>query len=328
MDMEIAGHEWFAPDGKTIWFDLQQPRSVKFFVTGTDVKTLQQKKYELTRDEWSIHFNIDKVQKMFCGDGGDSGQVAKAKDGMWIYLFKPQSDRFVSEKLVNMKHHGYKLEPNVHFSPDGNSVIFRANFEGKEEVYAVEIKKSNETYQGNEKPVVNKFYLNHRTMKKVWLFISLYSSILTSSAQIQWPAITQQTKPWARWWWEGSAVDKKNITANMQDYKAAGLGGLEITPIYGVYGYENKFINFLSPQWMQMLDYTLKEAKRLGIGIDIANGTGWPFGGPWIKDKDASKTVVYKTYTLNSGEELKDNISYRQEGFVRTANTKRLRLSN
>ncbi len=88
---------------------------------------------------------------MFCGDGGDSGQVAKAKDGMWIYLFKPQGDKFVSERLVNMKHHGYKLEPNVHFSPDGNWVIFRANFEGEEEVYAVEIKKSTETYQGIEK---------------------------------------------------------------------------------------------------------------------------------------------------------------------------------
>src|SRR5690349_6129727 len=26
MDMEIAGHEWFSPDGKNIWFDLQMPR--------------------------------------------------------------------------------------------------------------------------------------------------------------------------------------------------------------------------------------------------------------------------------------------------------------
>ena len=142
MDMEIAGHEWFAPDGKTIWFDLQQPRSVAFFVAGTDVKTLQQKKYSLTRDEWSIHFNISHEQKIFCGDGGDPGQVAKAKDGMWIYLFRPQGDKFMSERLVNMKHHGYRLEPNVHFSPDDKWVIFRANFEGEQEVYAVEVRPS------------------------------------------------------------------------------------------------------------------------------------------------------------------------------------------
>jgi oligogalacturonide lyase len=138
MDMEIAGHEWFAPDGKRIWYDLQQPRSQTFFVAGTDVKTGEEKKYSLQRDEWSIHFNISPDQTMFCGDGGDAGQVAKAKDGMWIYLFKPQGDHFVSERLVNMKHHNYKLEPNVHFSPDGKWIIFRANFEGVENIYAVE----------------------------------------------------------------------------------------------------------------------------------------------------------------------------------------------
>jgi len=141
MDMEIAGHEWFAADGSAIWFDLQTPRSTKFFVAGADVKTGAEKRYELQRDEWSIHFNGTKDGKLFAGDGGDPGQVAKAKDGMWIYLFTPQGDRFVSERLVNMKNHNYKLEPNVHFSPDGKWVILRANFEGVENVYAVELKK-------------------------------------------------------------------------------------------------------------------------------------------------------------------------------------------
>ena len=139
MDMEIFGHEWFAPDGKAIWFDLQQPRSVTFFVAGVDVKTGIEKKYSLTRDEWSIHFNTSPDQKLFCGDGGDPGQVAKAKDGRWIYLFTPDGDKFKSTKLVNMQHHNYKLEPNVHFSPDGKWVIFRANFEGNTDVYAVEV---------------------------------------------------------------------------------------------------------------------------------------------------------------------------------------------
>ncbi len=141
MDMEIAGHEWFAPDGKTIWFDLQQPRSVKFFVAGTDVATGEQKKYELQRDEWSIHFNVSNDKKMFAGDGGDSGQVAKAKNAMWIYSFTPEGDHFKSEKLVNMKYQNYKFEPNVHFTPDGKWIVFRANFEGEEQAYAVEVQR-------------------------------------------------------------------------------------------------------------------------------------------------------------------------------------------
>jgi oligogalacturonide lyase len=139
MDMEIAGHEWISPDGKTIWFDLQQPRSVTFFVAGVDIKTGKERKYSLQRDEWSIHFTTSPDQKLFAGDGGDSGQVAKAKDGRWIYLFTPDGDKFKSTKLVDMKNHNYKLEPNVHFSPDGKWIIFRANFEGNTNVYAVQL---------------------------------------------------------------------------------------------------------------------------------------------------------------------------------------------
>ena len=142
MDMEIAGHEWSSADGNIIWYDLQQPRSVTFFVEGHNVHTGKKTKYELQRDEWSIHFNSTKDDKLFCGDGGDPGQVAKAKDGMWIYLFTPNGDKFIAEKLVNMKNHKYSLEPNVHFSPDEKWVIFRANFEGEPNVYAVEVRKS------------------------------------------------------------------------------------------------------------------------------------------------------------------------------------------
>jgi oligogalacturonide lyase len=139
MEMEIAGHEWFAPDGKTIWFDLQLPKGETFFVAGADLASGEKKRYSVTRDEWSIHFNTSPDQKLFCGDGGNEGQVARAKDGMWIYLFRPAGDKMIAEKLVNMKHHNYRLEPNVHFSPDGKWVIFRANFEGVENVYAVKV---------------------------------------------------------------------------------------------------------------------------------------------------------------------------------------------
>lgn len=141
IEREIAGHEFFSPDGENIWYDLQIPRGETFYLASVNIKSGKSIKYGLKRDEWSIHFNIFPDQKLFAGDGGDSGQVAKAKNGMWIYLYKPVGDSLRSEKLVNMKHHDYKLEPNVHFSPDGKFVIFRANFEGHPDIYAVEIKK-------------------------------------------------------------------------------------------------------------------------------------------------------------------------------------------
>lgn len=142
MDMEIAGHEWFSPDGKVIWYDLQQPRGGTFAVSGTNVTTGDEVKYSHERNQWSVHYTQSPDQKLFAGDGGDSTSVAKATDGKWINLFFPAGDHFNFERLVNMKFHQYKLEPNVHFSPDGKWIIFRANFEGFESVYAVEIAKA------------------------------------------------------------------------------------------------------------------------------------------------------------------------------------------
>ena len=141
VDREIAGHEFFSPEGKTIWFDLQIPRGETFYLAGKNIETGADTRYALKRDEWSIHYNIAPDQKTFAGDGGDEGQVARAKDGRWLYHFTPKGDSLVSEKLVNMKNHDYDLEPNVHFSPDGKQIIFRANFEGSTQIYAVDIKK-------------------------------------------------------------------------------------------------------------------------------------------------------------------------------------------
>ena len=135
--------------------------------------------------------------------------------------------------------------------------------------------------------------------------------------QPEWPEITQTAKPWTRWWWQGSSVNKEDLTAEMEAYQQAGLGGVEITPIYGVVGYEEQFIDYLSPAWMEMLEHTFQEGERLGVGIDMATGTGWPFGGPWIDAEDACKNVVYKTYTLQSGESLREPIRYQQEPLLR-----------
>ncbi len=155
-------------------------------------------------------------------------------------------------------------------------------------------------------------------MKKIKLLAILFIFSFPVYAQIQWPAITQTNKPWTRWWWQGSAVNKKDLTAAMQKYQQAGLGGLEITPIYGVKGHEAEFIPFLSANWMEMLKHTLSEAKRLNMGIDLANATGWPFGGPWVTPEDACKNMNVKTYSLKQGESLHENISFTQEPFYRS----------
>ncbi len=67
--MEIAGHEWISDDGKFIYFDLQRPIGVTFFVCGHNTETGKETKYELQRDEWSVHYTPSPDRKLFAGNG-------------------------------------------------------------------------------------------------------------------------------------------------------------------------------------------------------------------------------------------------------------------
>ena len=155
MDMEIAGHEFWSHDGKSVWFDLQTPRSQEFWLANVNLETGAKIRYKIEREQWSVHYNVSRDGKIFAGDGGDPSQVAFAKDGQWIYAFTPEGDtlmagkggwaegKFKAEKLVNMAKHNYKTEPNVTITPDGKWVVFRSNMHGPTHVYAAEVKKSN-----------------------------------------------------------------------------------------------------------------------------------------------------------------------------------------
>jgi oligogalacturonide lyase len=142
--MEIAGHEFWDPSGSKVWFDLQTPKGEQFFLASSDLEGHPRERFELERDEWSVHFNVTRDGKLFCGDGGDAKQVAKARDGKWIYLFTPQPDgtTIKSERLYSMADQDYSLEPNVRFSPDAKWVIFGGNMHGSPQVYAVEVAAS------------------------------------------------------------------------------------------------------------------------------------------------------------------------------------------
>ena len=68
-------------------------------------------------------------------------------------------------------------------------------------------------------------------MKK--LIATMAVSILSGASFAQsWPTSNPEAKAGARWWWLGSAVSEADLRWNMQEYSKAGIGELEITPLY------------------------------------------------------------------------------------------------
>ncbi len=123
------------------------------------------------------------------------------------------------------------------------------------------------------------------------ILFALHAALFAQSAAFSWPAETRESRPWSYWWWPGSAVDQSNLTRELEVLKAAGWGGVHVIPIYGVRGAEQRFIPYLSPQWMDMLRHTITEANRLGLGVDMTTGSGWCFGGPNISERLAAAAV-------------------------------------
>jgi hypothetical protein len=127
-----------------------------------------------------------------------------------------------------------------------------------------------------------------------------------------WPVVEKQMKPWTRWWWMGNAVDEGNISKVLTQYQQAGIGGVEITPIYGAAGFEKRYIDFLSPKWLDMLNYTVQKSNALDMGVDMNTGTGWPFGGPLVKPEQAATKLIVQQYELKSGQKLTEAIKVKE----------------
>jgi len=159
MNMEIAGHEWWSIDGRTVWYDLQTPRGEDFWVAGYEVATGKRTWNHLDRNAWGVHFNSSNDGRLFSSDGGDPEMAAHAPDGKYIWLLRPRAipdvagihaansgslitpQAFNAEKLVDLRNHNYRSEPNASFTPDGKWLVFRSNLWGPGHVYAVEIAK-------------------------------------------------------------------------------------------------------------------------------------------------------------------------------------------
>ena len=109
------------------------------------------------------------------------------------------------------------------------------------------------------------------------------------------------SRPFARWWWNGDKIEKSELARELRLLKEAGFGGVEINPIafpdrtadMGIAS-----IDWLSPEWLELLRFTLFEAAALGMTCDLIVGSGWPFGAPSVAADERSRVRVISAIRL------------------------------
>ncbi|RYZ48557.1 MAG: glycoside hydrolase family 2, partial [Chitinophagaceae bacterium] len=102
-------------------------------------------------------------------------------------------------------------------------------------------------------------------------------------------------RPFVRWWWNGNKVEKAEIIRELKLLKEAGIGGVEINPIKFPPRTDDLGIptlRWLSPEWIDILDFTLEEAKKKGIICDLIVGSGWPFGAEYLEGDERADIIT------------------------------------
>ena len=104
-------------------------------------------------------------------------------------------------------------------------------------------------------------------------------------------------QPFVRWWWNGNKLEKNELIRELRLLKEAGIGGVEINPIAFQSRSEGDdlgipSLTWLSDEWIEMLQVTFDEAKRLGMTCDLIVGSGWPFGAETLRMDERAEVVI------------------------------------
>ena len=94
-----------------------------------------------------------------------------------------------------------------------------------------------------------------------------------------------------RWWWYGCRVKEEEICYQLDEMKAAGIGGVEIQITYPLQAGDDN-IEYFSPDFFRILQYTSQELQKRGMTMDLTLGSSWPFGGPFVPFKKSAVTVI------------------------------------
>ena len=116
------------------------------------------------------------------------------------------------------------------------------------------------------------------------------------------PPAEAKARTW--WHWVNGHVSRKGITA---DLEAMHRLGIQEAQLFNVdVGLSGGTLKYLSPEWLNMLAFTISEAKRLGMEIGLNNSAGWSSsGGPWITPEYAMQQIVYSDTLCTGGKIFK-----------------------
>ena len=112
----------------------------------------------------------------------------------------------------------------------------------------------------------------------------------------------KEARPWVYWLALNGNLTKEGIMADFEAMARVGIGG--VVQMEVDQGVPKGKVDFAGPQWMELFSHACREAKRLGLEINMNNDAGWcGSGGPWITPELSMQKVVWRETVVEGGNE-------------------------
>lgn len=125
-------------------------------------------------------------------------------------------------------------------------------------------------------------------------------------------------KPYTRYWWFASEIKKEDVKWNLDWLKSQGFGGVEIAWVYPLNRNSKTDTTYmpryewLSSDFRDIVDYTVKYSDTIGLACDLTFGTLWPFGDSKVKFEEATQKFGEPEWR----QEITASWEYPQKGYV------------
>jgi oligogalacturonide lyase len=138
---EIAGHEFWHPSGKTIWFQhtFRGRPGTPGFLTCMDVATGKTTDYTVPEGFGGIHETFSPDGTLLIADGSGKNRTGPNKYLSLLTIPTDGSTVLKGQHLVALQDNDYTVEPNPHVSPDNRWISFTATLHGTAQAYAVDL---------------------------------------------------------------------------------------------------------------------------------------------------------------------------------------------
>lgn len=128
--------------------------------------------------------------------------------------------------------------------------------------------------------------------------------------------VSAKYAPYVRWALPGGDITADQLTKELEEMKARGIGGVEIVGL--TFG-DDPAAKTVRPtgHYPEMMEHVLQQAKRIGLSVELTAGSGWIQGGPFIKPgtNAIQQEVLFEKLDLGemrAGEKLSENLEVPQ----------------